>query len=63
MEESNGWIKGIILFFAIPSGNIEVPSTDFWRDEITITSTYGAAPNDLQEALAAGFTVNGIFGF
>jgi len=22
-----------------------------WRDEITLTSSYGAAPNDLQEAI------------
>ena len=43
--------KGIIQFFAIPNKNIEVPVEDFWRNEITITSTYGAAPVDLKEAL------------
>ncbi|MBI2135179.1 alcohol dehydrogenase catalytic domain-containing protein [Candidatus Woesearchaeota archaeon] len=43
--------KGTILFFAIPNKNIEVPSLDFWRNEITITSSYGAAPNDLEESL------------
>ncbi len=43
--------KGIILLFAIPDRNIEVPVTDFWRNEITITSSYGAAPSDLKEAL------------
>lgn len=43
--------KGIILFFAIPNKNIEIPTPDFWRNEITITSSYGAAPVDLEEAL------------
>lgn len=43
--------KGIILFFAIPDRNIEVPTEDFWRNEITVTSSYGAAPADLEEAL------------
>jgi L-iditol 2-dehydrogenase len=43
--------KGIILFFAIPSKNIEIPTADFWRNEITITSSYGAAPIDLEESL------------
>jgi L-iditol 2-dehydrogenase len=44
--------KGIILFFAIPERNIEIPTADFWRNEITVTSSYGAAPVDLAEALA-----------
>jgi L-iditol 2-dehydrogenase len=44
--------KGTILFFAIPEKKIEVPSEDFWRNEITVTSSYGAAPADLAEALA-----------
>jgi len=44
--------KGIILFFAIPDRNFDVPIPDFWRDEITITFSYGAAPVDLEEALA-----------
>ncbi len=43
--------KGIILFFAIPDKNIEIPTVDFWRNEITITSSYGAAPSDLEESL------------
>jgi L-iditol 2-dehydrogenase len=43
--------KGIILLFAVPNKNIEVPTVDFWRNEITITSSYGAAPSDLEEAL------------
>jgi len=44
--------KGVILLFAIPQKNIEVPTVDFWRNEITMTSSYGAAPNDLVEALS-----------
>ncbi len=43
--------KGTILFFAIPNKDIEVPTVDFWRNEITITSSYGAAPVDLGESL------------
>lgn len=43
--------KGVILFFAIPDKNIEIPTVDFWRNEITITSSYGAAPDDLSESL------------
>jgi L-iditol 2-dehydrogenase len=43
--------KGTIIFFAIPKTNIEIPTVDFWRNEITLTSSYGAAPIDLEEAL------------
>ena len=43
--------KGTILFFAIPNKNIEIPTLDFWRNEITYTSSYGAAPCDLEESL------------
>lgn len=43
--------KGVILLYAIPSGNIQIPTVDFWRNEITLTSSYGAAPVDLKEAL------------
>jgi len=43
--------KGTILFFAIPSRNIEIPNADFWRNEISIVSSYGAAPDDLEESL------------
>lgn len=43
--------KGIIMFFAIPKDDIKIPLVDFWRNEITITSSYGAAPVDLEEAL------------
>ncbi|HNV85798.1 MAG TPA: alcohol dehydrogenase catalytic domain-containing protein [Candidatus Omnitrophota bacterium] len=43
--------KGTILLFAIPDRNIEIPTADVWRNEITVTSSYGAAPADLEEAL------------
>jgi L-iditol 2-dehydrogenase len=43
--------KGKILFFAVPETDIKIPSLRFWRDEITITSSYGASPDDLKEAI------------
>ena len=43
--------KGTILLFAIPDKNIEIPTVDMWRNEITITSSYGAAGDDLAKAL------------
>jgi len=43
--------KGKILFFAIPETDVVIPSLRFWRDEITLLSSYGAAPHDLQEAI------------
>jgi L-iditol 2-dehydrogenase len=44
--------KGIILLFAIPNRDIAIPIPDFWRNELTVTSSYGAAPADLEAALA-----------
>ena len=44
--------KGVVLLFAIPSVNVEIPTLDFWRNEVTVTSSYGAAPQDLEESLA-----------
>lgn len=43
---------GIVMFFAIPNRDIAVPVPDFWRNELTVTTSYGAAPADLAEALA-----------
>ncbi|MEW6001584.1 MAG: alcohol dehydrogenase catalytic domain-containing protein [Nitrospirota bacterium] len=43
--------KGKILFFAVPEKDIVIPSLRFWRDEITLTFSYGAAPEDLQKAI------------
>ncbi|MFW9951190.1 MAG: zinc-binding dehydrogenase [Candidatus Thorarchaeota archaeon] len=43
---------GTIIFFAVPKPGImlEVPVNEYWRNEITIMTSYGAAPDDLQEA-------------
>ena len=43
--------KGKILLFAVPESEIVIPSLTFWRDEIMLFSSYGAAPQDLQKAL------------
>ncbi len=44
---------GTILFFAVPDPKtkIPIPITEFWRNEITIKTSYGAAPRDLEESL------------
>lgn len=44
---------GTILFFAVPDPTIRIPIpiTNFWRNETTIKTSYGAAPKDLEEAL------------
>ncbi len=41
-----------IIFFAVPEPgiNLEVPINQYWRNEITIMTSYGAAPEDLDEA-------------
>lgn len=44
--------KGIIMLFAIPNKNLSIPVEDFWRNELSVVSSYGAAPIDLEEALA-----------
>jgi len=43
--------KGEILFFAVPDFDINIPSVRFWRDEIRLHFSYGAAPEDLQTAI------------
>jgi L-iditol 2-dehydrogenase len=45
---------GTILFFAVPDPTVRVPLpiTRFWRNEVTLKTSYGAAPNDLEESLA-----------
>lgn len=44
---------GTILFFAVPPPTVEVPIpiTEFWKNEITVMTSYGAAPIDLRESL------------
>jgi len=43
---------GTILFFAVPEPSVKIPLpiTQFWRDEITLKTSYGAAPADLKES-------------
>lgn len=45
--------KGTLLLFAIPETDIQIPTVDVWRNEMTITSSYGAAPEDLEAAIKA----------
>ena len=44
---------GTILFFAVPDPSVKlpVPINQFWRSEIKMQTSYGAAPNDLEESL------------
>ncbi len=44
---------GTILFFAVPDPTVKIPIpiSQFWRNEITVRTSYGAAPRDLEEAL------------
>jgi L-iditol 2-dehydrogenase len=44
---------GTILFFAVPDPAVKlpVPISQFWRNEITIRTSYGAAPHDLEDSL------------
>ena len=44
---------GTILFFAVPEPTVKipVPINQFWRNEITIKTSYGSAPNDLEQSL------------
>lgn len=44
---------GIILFFAVPKPEemVPIPANDFWRNEITIMTSYGAGPLDIDMAI------------
>lgn len=44
---------GTILFFAVPKpdAGILIPINEFWRNEVKIKTSYGAAPRDLEESL------------
>jgi len=44
---------GTILFFAVPKPEekLEIPINDFWRNEIKVMTSYGAAPNDLEKSI------------
>jgi L-iditol 2-dehydrogenase len=45
---------GTILFFAVPDPvyKIPLPVSQFWRSEVTVRTSYGAAPNDLDESFS-----------
>jgi L-iditol 2-dehydrogenase len=53
VEDSFKYIdkKGKILFFAVPSSNISLPSTDLWRNEISLFFSYGAATDDIKATI------------
>jgi L-iditol 2-dehydrogenase len=44
---------GTILFFAVPDPTVKLPVSinQFWRNEITMRTSYGAAPNDLEDSM------------
>jgi L-iditol 2-dehydrogenase len=44
---------GTILYFAVPDPSVKlpVPINQFWRNEITMRTSYGAAPKDLEDSL------------
>ena len=43
---------GAVLYFAVPTENISVPITEFWRNDITIRTTYGNSPADAEQAIS-----------
>jgi L-iditol 2-dehydrogenase len=45
---------GTILFFAVPDPTVKIllPITQFWRNEVTLRTSYGAAPADLNESFS-----------
>ncbi len=44
---------GTILFFAVPEPSFKpsIPLTDYWRNEVTLATSYGAAPQDLEQSI------------
>src|SRR4029077_3882202 len=44
---------GTLLFFAPTAAGVEVPIPlfDFWRDEISVVTSYAASPQDLIESI------------
>jgi L-iditol 2-dehydrogenase len=45
---------GTILFFAVPDPTVRIPLpiTQFWRNEVTLKTSYGASPSDLAESFS-----------
>ncbi|MDD3421302.1 MAG: zinc-dependent dehydrogenase [Methanocellales archaeon] len=44
---------GTVLFFAVPEPDVDVPvpMNELWRNEITLMTSYGAGPKDIQTAI------------
>lgn len=44
---------GTVLFFAPinPAANVDIPFNQLWREEVTITSSYGGSPRDIRESI------------
>ena len=44
---------GTVLYFAVPEPEVmvPVPMNDLWRNEITLMTSYGASPLDLETAI------------
>src|SRR2546430_2581065 len=44
---------GTVLFFAPtePTAKVEIPFNEVWREEVTMTSSYGGSPRDILEAM------------
>lgn len=44
---------GTILYFAVPKPEekVPIPLNEFWRNEITIMTSYGAGPEDIETAI------------
>ncbi len=44
---------GTVLFFAVPGPGVDVPvpMNELWRNEITLMTSYGAGPKDIQNAI------------
>jgi len=44
---------GTVLFFAPidPAAKVDIPFNELWREEITVTSSYGGSPRDIRESI------------
>jgi len=44
---------GTVLFFAPtdPTAKVEIPFNALWREEVTMTSSYGGSPRDIRESI------------
>src|SRR5437899_989143 len=44
---------GTVLFFAPiePAAKVEIPFNELWREEVTMTSSYGGSPRDIRESI------------